>query len=80
METGDEPRHHQPPAMTRTPLSMLPSSATNMAVRAQSSCIASAASDMAAYDRWSARLDQWMAHPEFDSAEFSRLCRAYRLD
>ncbi len=80
MKTGDEPRHHQPPAMTRTPLSMLPSSATNMAVRAQSSCIASAGSDMAAYARWSARLDQWMAHAEFDPAEFSRLCRAYRLD
>jgi hypothetical protein len=66
--------------MTRTPLSMLPASATNMAVRAQSSCIASAGSDMAAYGRWSARLDQWMAHPEFDPAGFSRLCRVYKLD
>jgi hypothetical protein len=65
--------------MTRAILSMLPSSATNMAVRAQSSCIASAGCDMAAYDRWSARLDQWMAHPEFDPTEFSRLCRIYRL-
>jgi hypothetical protein len=59
---------------------MLPSSATNMAVRAQSSCIASVGGDMVAFGRWSARIDQWMAHPEFDPAEFSRLCRAYKLD
>jgi hypothetical protein len=65
--------------MTLPLLSMLGSSPTNMAVRAQSSCIASAGCDMAAYARWSARLDQWMAHPKFDPAEFSRLCRAYRL-
>ena len=66
--------------MATTPLSMLPSSATNMAVRAQSSCIASAGSDMAAYGRWADWLDRWMAHPEFDPAEFSRLCQAYELD
>ena len=66
--------------MTITPLSMLPSSAINMAVRCQSACIASAGADMDAYSRWSARLDQWMSHSEFDLAEFSRLCRAYKLD
>jgi len=65
--------------MTRTPLSMLPTSATNMAVRAQSSCIASVGCDMTAYDRWSAWLDRWMSHPEFDQAEFNRLCRVYKL-
>jgi hypothetical protein len=51
-----------------------------MAVRCQSSCIASVASDMAAYERWSANLDRWMAHPQFDMAEFNRLCQIYRLD
>jgi hypothetical protein len=64
--------------MATTLLSMLPSSPTNMAVRCQSKCIASVASDMTAYDRWSANLDRWMAHPEFDMAEFNRLCRVYR--
>jgi hypothetical protein len=66
--------------MTRTPLAMLPSSATNMAVRCQSACIASVGSDMEAWDRWSASLDRWMSHPQFDMAEFSRLCRVYGLD
>jgi len=63
----------------RIPLAMLPASPTTMAVRCQSSCIASVASDMAAYDRWSANLDRWMAHPQFDMAEFNRLCRVYSL-
>ena len=65
--------------MTFPLLSMLPSSPTNMAVRAQSSCVASVGADMEAYIRWSARLDQWMVHPGFDLAEFNRLCRHYRL-
>jgi hypothetical protein len=67
--------------MTLPPLSMLGSSPTNMAVRCQSSCIASCSVDtMDAYNHWCARLDQWMAHPGFDMAEFNRLCRHYRLD
>jgi len=64
----------------RTSLAMLPASPTTMAVRCQSSCIASVASDMTAYARWCANLDRWMAHPQFDMAEFNRLCRVYRLD
>ena len=66
--------------MTLPLLSMLSSSATNMAVRCQSKCIASVGSDMDAYAHWSARLDQWMGHPGFDLAEFNRLCRHYKLD
>jgi hypothetical protein len=66
--------------MTIPLLSMLPSSPTNMAVRCQSHCIASVGSDMEAYDRWSATMDRWMAHPQFDMAEFNRLCRHYKLD
>jgi len=62
-----------------TPLSLLPACPTNMAVRCQSSCIASVAGDMAAYDRWCANLDRWMAHPQFDMAEFNRLCSIYGL-
>ena len=61
------------------PLAMLPASPTVMAVRCQSSCIASVASDMVAYDRWCANLDRWMAHPQFDMAEFNRLCQVYSL-
>ena len=63
-----------------TPLSCLPTSVTVMAARAQSSCIASVGSDMDAYARWSATLDKWMSHAEFDMAEFNRLCRVYNLD
>ena len=63
-----------------TPLSCLPASVTVMAARAQSSAIASVGSDMEAWERWTAKVDQWMAHPEFDMAEFNRLCRIYRLD
>ena len=66
--------------MNLPPLSMLGSSATNMAVRCQSACIASVGSDMDAYEQWSARLDKWMANPAFDMAEFNRLCRHYKLD
>jgi hypothetical protein len=66
--------------MTRTPLSMLPSSATNMAVRCQSACIASVGSDMDAWARWSSNMERWMAHPDFDRSEFNRLCRVYKLD
>ena len=66
--------------MIRTPLAMLPSSATNMAVRCQSACIAAVGTDMEAWGRWSANLDRWMAHPEFNMAEFNRLCRLYKLD
>jgi hypothetical protein len=66
--------------MTLPLLSMLGSSPTNMAVRCQSACIASVGSDMDAYRNWAARLDQWMAHPGFDMAEFNRLCRHYKLD
>jgi hypothetical protein len=66
--------------MTRTPLAMLPASATNMAVRCQSACIATVGSNMEAWGRWSANLDRWMAHPEFNMAEFNRLCRLYKLD
>jgi hypothetical protein len=42
--------------------------------------LAASPTTMAAYDRWSANLDRWMAHPQFDMAEFNRLCRVYRLD
>jgi len=35
---------------------------------------------MEAWRRWSANLDRWMAHPEFNIAEFNRLCRLYKLD
>ncbi len=69
-----------PGPMSLPPLFMLGSSPTNMAVRCQSHCISAVGSDMDAYERWSARLDQWMSHPRFDMAEFSRLCRYYRLD
>jgi hypothetical protein len=62
-----------------TPLSLLPASPTNMAVRCQSSCIASVGADMDAYSRWCANLDRWMAHPQFDMAEFNRLCSVYGL-
>jgi hypothetical protein len=66
--------------MTLPLLSMLPSSPTNMAVRCQSKCIASVGSDMEAYYKWSEHMDRWMAHPQFDMAEFNRLCRYYKLD
>lgn len=70
-----------PPGPVNLPLlSMLGSSPTNMAVRCQSHCISAAGSDMDAYAHWTARLEQWMAHPGFDAAEFSRLCRHYQLD
>ena len=65
--------------MITTPLSLLPNNPTTMAVRSQSHCIAAAGSNMAAYARWSAWLDRWMAHPAFDMAEFNRLCQVYRL-
>ena len=65
--------------MALAPLSMLPASATNMAVRCQSACIAAVGSDMDAWSRWSVNLDRWMAHPEFDMAEFNRLCSAYQV-
>jgi len=63
-----------------TPLAMLPASPTTMAVRCQSACIASVGSDMTAYSRWCTNLDCWMAHPQFDMAEFNRLCQVYSLD
>jgi len=66
--------------MTRTPLSMLPASPTTMAVRCQSACIASAGSDMGAWARWDSNMVRWMSHPQFDLAEFHRLCRIYKLD
>lgn len=73
--------HHQhAQVMARTPLSLLPTNPTTMAVRSQSHCIASVGSDMAAYSRWSAWLDRWMSHPAFDMDEFNRLCRVYQLD
>jgi len=65
--------------MTRTPLAMLPASPTTMAVRCQSACIASVGFDMDAWDRWSANQDRWMVHPDFDMAEFNRLCQVYGL-
>lgn len=70
-----------PPPVALPPLSLLPSSPTTMAVRCASKCIASVSADtLDAWERWSAQLDQWMAHPGFDWAEYSRLCRHYGLD
>ena len=51
-----------------------------MAVRCQSACIASAGSDMGAWARWDSNMVRWMSHPQFDLAEFYRLCRIYKLD
>jgi hypothetical protein len=62
-----------------TPLTLLPATVTVMAARAQSAAIASVGTDMTAYERWSATLDKWMAHPGFDMVEFNRLCQAYNL-
>ena len=79
-DSGQEP-HPNPKDMATAPLlSMLGSTPTNMAVRCQSKCVASVAVDMKSYGHWSDSLDRWMAHPGFDMAEFSRLCRQYKLD
>lgn len=61
------------------PLVLLPKTPTTMAARAQSCCISAAGVDDEAFDRCSAWMDKWMAHPDFDMVEFNRLCRVYRL-
>jgi hypothetical protein len=77
---GGEALHHPRQTMTLPLLAMLPSSPTNMAVRCQWHCIALVGSDMEGYRHWDGNLVRWMAHPQFDMAEFNRLCRHYKLD
>ena len=62
------------------PLSTLKSS-NGMAVRIQKAMNSALdRGDYARYDREGARLDQAMAAPSFEYAEFSRLCKAYGVD